>query len=118
MEQALREKEIARGSLLPFSAFTVHVPPLRQRREEIPLLLRYCMNQMARRYGLPARPFSPAVLEACQAHPWPGNLRELETFVKRYLVIEGDEELAMLNGSMGGMAAEKGVPLADERAPG
>jgi len=48
------------------------------------------MNQLARRYGLPPRSFSPAVLEACQAYNWPGNLREVEQFVKRYLVA-GDE---------------------------
>ena len=73
------------------SAFTVHVPALRQRKEEIPLLLGHFMNQLARRYSLPARIFSPAVLDACQRHSWPGNLRELEKFVKRYLVM-GDEE--------------------------
>ena len=68
------------------SAFTVHVPALRQRKEEIPLLLGHFMNQLARRYSLPARIFSAAALDACQRHSWPGNLRELEKFVKRYLV--------------------------------
>jgi two-component system response regulator AtoC len=45
------------------------------------------MNQLARRYSLPSRIFSAAALEACQQHSWPGNLRELEKFVKRYLVV-------------------------------
>src|SRR3984957_2772915 len=45
------------------------------------------MNQLARRYNLPARIFSAAALEASQRHSWPGNLRELEKFVKRYLVM-------------------------------
>jgi DNA-binding NtrC family response regulator len=95
LEQALREKKLREDLYYRLSAFTVQVPPLRQRRDEIPLLLGYCMNQMARRYGLPTRTFSPAVLEACQGHNWPGNLRELETFVKSYLVMGGDEELAL-----------------------
>jgi two-component system, NtrC family, response regulator AtoC len=95
LEDALREKKLREDLYYRLSAFTVQVPPLRQRREEIPLLLGYCMNQMARRYGLPTRTFTSAVLEACQTHLWPGNLRELETFVKSYLVMGGDEELAL-----------------------
>ena len=69
------------------SAFTVHVPSLRQRRDEIPLLLRHFMHKLARHYGLAEREFSASVLDACQSHPWPGNVRELETFVKRYLMV-------------------------------
>jgi two-component system response regulator AtoC len=44
------------------------------------------MNRFASNYGLPARTFSAAVLQACQSYSWPGNLRALEKFVKRYLV--------------------------------
>ena len=74
------------------SAFTVHVPPLRQRRAEIPLLLEHFMKQLARHYGLPPRSFSGEWMEACQEYDWPGNLRELEGLVKRYLVM-GDQGL-------------------------
>ena len=45
------------------------------------------MNTLARRYGLPARIFSAAAQRACQQHSWPGNLSEMEKFVKRYLVM-------------------------------
>ncbi len=89
-EQAIAERRLREDLYYRLSAFTVHVPALRQRKEEIPLLLGHFMNQMARRYGMPARIFSPAVLDACQSHSWPGNLKELEKFVKRYLVM-GDE---------------------------
>jgi two-component system response regulator AtoC len=94
LEQAIANRTLREDLYYRLSAFTVHVPPLRQRREEIPLLMGYLMNRVARHYGLPARMFSRAVLEACQAHSWPGNLRELENFVKRYLVV-GDEDLAL-----------------------
>jgi two-component system, NtrC family, response regulator AtoC len=76
------------------SAFTVHVPPLRERSDDIPLLVGYFMNQLAKTYGLPARMISPAILEACRCYSWPGNLHELENFVKCYL-LTGDEELAI-----------------------
>jgi len=52
------------------------------------------MHKLARYYGLPPREFTPSALAACQNHSWPGNLKELETFVKRYLVA-GDKELTL-----------------------
>jgi DNA-binding NtrC family response regulator len=90
VEQALAERKLREDIYYRLSAFTVHVPPLRQRKDEIPLLLAYFMNQLAKRYALPPRHFSRGIIEACQNYAWPGNLRELEKFVKRYLVA-GDE---------------------------
>ncbi len=76
------------------NAFTLNVPPLRERKEEIPILLKHFMSRMAERYARPPLPLSPTLLQACQDYPWPGNLRELNNFVKRYLVL-GDEQLAI-----------------------
>jgi two-component system, NtrC family, response regulator AtoC len=92
LERALAEKRLREDLYYRLSAFTVHVPPLRQRKDEIGILLRYFMHKLAKFYNLPSRPFSSAVLDACQDYAWPGNLKELEAFVKRYLVA-GDEEL-------------------------
>lgn len=76
------------------SVFQLRVPPLRERREEIPLLLGHFMNRLTRRYGVPAQRFSSALLDACQHHSWPGNLRELDNFAKRFLAL-GDEQAAL-----------------------
>ena len=92
IERVLSERKLREDVYYRLSAFTVHTPPLRQRKDEIPLLLRHFMHHLAKHYGLPPRTFSPAVLDACHAYSWPGNLRELEEFVKRYLVM-GDKEL-------------------------
>jgi two-component system response regulator AtoC len=94
LDEALAEHQLREDLYYRLSAFTVHVPPLRRRKEEIPLLLGHFMKQLGRRYGLPTRTFSAALVDACKIHSWPGNLRELESFVKRYLVM-GDEELAV-----------------------
>jgi DNA-binding NtrC family response regulator len=91
LERALAERRLREDLYYRLSAFTVHVPPLRQRKEEIAILLQYFMHKLAKRFGLPPRAFSPTVLDACQRHSWPGNLKELETFVKRYLVAGGQE---------------------------
>jgi two-component system response regulator AtoC len=93
IERALSEKKLREDVYYRLSAFTVQTPPLRQRKDEIPLLLRHFMHHLAKHYGMTPRTFSPAVLEACHAYSWPGNLRELEEFVKRYLMM-GDKELA------------------------
>jgi two-component system, NtrC family, response regulator AtoC len=93
IDRALAEKKLREDLYYRLSAFTVHVPPLRQRRDEIAVLLRHLMHKLARHYGLPPREFSPNVLDACQDYAWPGNVNELETFVKRYLVA-GDKELS------------------------
>ncbi|HET7891135.1 MAG TPA: sigma-54 dependent transcriptional regulator [Candidatus Sulfotelmatobacter sp.] len=94
LDRALAEKRLDNELYYRLSAFTVHVPPLRQRKEEIKFLLRYTMHKLAKHYGLPAREFTQPALDACQNHLWPGNLMELENFVKRYLVA-GDENLSL-----------------------
>jgi len=93
IERALAEKKLREDLYYRLSAFTVQAPPLRQRKDELPLLLRHFMHNLAKHYGMPPRTFSSSVLDACQAYSWPGNLRELEEFVKRYLMM-GDKELA------------------------
>jgi two-component system response regulator PilR (NtrC family) len=90
IERARANGKLREDLYYRLSAFTVHVPSLRQRRDEIPLLLRHFMHKLARHYGLAEREFSPSVLDACQRHPWPGNVRELESFVKRYLMVGDD----------------------------
>jgi two-component system response regulator AtoC len=94
IEHLLTEGKLREDLYYRLSAFSVYVPPLRKRKEDIPLLLGHLMSRLARHYDIEARTFSSAVLHACQAYTWPGNLKELESFVKRYLVV-GDEELSL-----------------------
>ncbi len=92
LDRALAEKQLREDLYYRLSAFTLQVPPLRQRKDEIAILLRYFMHSLARHYSLPPRGFSSSMLAACQHYSWPGNLRELEAFVKRYLVA-GDQRV-------------------------
>ncbi len=93
IEHAVSENRLREDLYYRMSAYTIHVPSLRERREELPLLLGHLMHQLAKQYGLSPRTFSPAMLEACQAYSWPGNLSELGDFAKRYLMV-GDIEAA------------------------
>src|SRR5437773_5096908 len=92
--EALATKRLREDLYYRLNAFTLHLPPLRERKEEIPILLKQFMSRMAERYARPPLPLSPSLLQACQDHPWPGNLRELNNFLKRYLIL-GDENLAV-----------------------
>jgi two-component system response regulator AtoC len=89
---AIAAKKLREDLYYRLNAFTLNLPPLRERREEIPLLLRQFMARYAGRYARTPLPLSPGLVDACVRYSWPGNLRELENFVKRYLIL-GDESL-------------------------
>lgn len=91
VQQAIATKRLREDLYYRLNAFTLQIPPLRERREEIPWLLQHFMTKMAERFQKPALPFSQALIEACIQYHWPGNLRELENVVKRYLIL-GDAE--------------------------
>jgi len=65
----------------------LHVPPLRERREDIPLLAGHFLREYAARSGRPLRGFSATAMELLLAHPWPGNVRELENVVERAVAL-------------------------------
>jgi two-component system response regulator AtoC len=92
-DRAISESRFAEDLYHHLCEYTIHVPSLRDRKDELPLLSRHFMHRLARHYGLSPRELSPAIIETWQAYNWPGNLRELENCVKRYLVV-GDEDLA------------------------
>jgi two-component system response regulator AtoC len=92
--EALANKRLREDLYYRLNAFTLNIPPLRERKEEIPILLKHFMTRLSEQYARSPLPLTPELLQACQNHPWPGNLRELGNFVKRYLVL-GDEKLAI-----------------------
>lgn len=94
MTQAIAERSFREDLYYRLSSFVLRMPSLRERREEIPMMLRHFMLRVAERYACPILPLSPRLLHACENYSWPGNIRQLENFVKRYLIL-GDEESAV-----------------------
>ena len=94
LEQAVAERTLNDELYYHLSAFELSVPALRERREEIPLFVGHFMSRLTRRYGVVAPAYSSGFLEACKQYSWLGNLRQLEVFVKRFLVF-GDETAAI-----------------------
>lgn len=94
IREALIAKRFREDLFYRLSAFTVHLPPLRDRRDEIVPLLEHFVRKIGLRMGFAPRNLSPRVTDACQRYCWPGNVRELENFVKRLIVL-GDEDAAV-----------------------
>jgi DNA-binding NtrC family response regulator len=92
--QALASRKLREDLYYRLNAFSLTLPALRERQEEIPLLLQHFMARFAVRYTRDPLPLTPALVDAAIEHSWPGNLRELENFVKRYLIL-GDERQAI-----------------------
>jgi DNA-binding NtrC family response regulator len=94
MPQAIAQKTFREDLYYRLNSFVLRMPSLRERREEVPMMLRHFMIQLADRYACAQLTVSQRLLQACEAYSWPGNIRELENFVKRFLVL-GDEATAV-----------------------
>jgi DNA-binding NtrC family response regulator len=94
VKEAIDSKTFREDLYYRLNAFTINIPPLRERREEIPLLLKHFVRQYSEKYGCEEAECSQELVRACVRHSWPGNIRELGNFVKRYLVLQ-DEALAI-----------------------
>jgi DNA-binding NtrC family response regulator len=69
----------------------VEMPPLRERREDVPLLLDHFLRHFSKENGKPLRRFTPAAMKALVDYAWPGNVRELENVVERAVVLSTQE---------------------------
>ena len=91
VKEAMRSGRFREDLYYRLNVLSIHIPPLRERTTEIPLLFRHFLSKYSEKYQKPAQEPSKHLLEAALRYPWPGNLRELENFVKRYVILEDDE---------------------------
>ena len=66
--------------------FTIHLPPLRERGDDLPLLIRHFLRRFGRELGRDVREAAPEAFERLRAYPWPGNIRELQSVLKQALL--------------------------------
>jgi transcriptional regulator with PAS, ATPase and Fis domain len=69
------------------NVFPIEVPPLRERREDIPVLVEYLIDRYARKAGKSIRAVNKRSLELLQSYPWPGNIRELQNVIERSVIV-------------------------------
>jgi two-component system nitrogen regulation response regulator NtrX len=99
------EAEIAAGRFREdlfhrLSVVPIRVPPLAERREDIPLLVDYFMEQISRATGLPKRRIGEDAMAVLQSHNWPGNVRQLRNNIERLMILAGGDPDAVINASM------------------
>jgi two-component system nitrogen regulation response regulator NtrX len=129
------EAEIAAGKFREdlfhrLSVVPIRVPPLAERREDIPELIDYFMDQISHTTGLPKRKIGTDAIAVLQSHDWPGNVRQLRNNVERLLILAGGDADAVISASMlpqevgamvpampngGGGEQLMGLPLRDAR---
>jgi two-component system, NtrC family, nitrogen regulation response regulator NtrX len=106
------EEEINKGNFREdlyhrINVIPLHVPPLRERREDIPLLTQYFLGELARENEAPLKTLTPQALEVLTAQPWPGNVRELKNFIWRVSllttrpVIDAEDLLLQVDTTVG-----------------
>lgn len=89
----------------------LEIPPLRERQEDVPDLIRFYAEYFPSRDGLPYRHFSVAAQNRLRQHAWPGNLRELKNLVQRLLILGGEEEVSVAE-------VEEALAQSESAAPG
>ena len=77
------------------NVFPIEIPPLRERRDDIPVLVEYFIDRYARKAGKSIRRINKRSLELLQAYPWPGNIRELQNIIERSVIVCETENLSI-----------------------
>jgi transcriptional regulator with GAF, ATPase, and Fis domain len=91
LEQAVAAREFREDLFYRLNVVRIHIPPLRERRDDIPLLVNYFLKKFSQTLGRPPKSIAAATVETLQRFHWPGNVRELENMIQRAIVMaKGD----------------------------
>ena len=95
LEAMIREEKFREDLFYRFNVFPIEIPPLRERREDVPLLVNYFVSKFAARMRRQVKSISRQALEMLTSYSWPGNIRELANFIERAVILTRGEELSM-----------------------
>ena len=96
----IRDEKFREDLFYRLNVFPIEIPPLRERREDIPLLVNYFVSKFSRRMRKQITSISAATLEALTNNPWRGNIRELANFIERAVILSPGEELRVPTGEL------------------
>ena len=91
LKEELKERRFREDLYHRISVLPIHLPPLRERLQDLPLLVDHFVRQFASEVGRNVRGFTPAALEKLRKHSWPGNVRELSNRIKQAMVMSMEE---------------------------
>ena len=93
LEEALQKGQIREDLYYRLNVFRIHLPPLRERKEDIPALVEALIRDLNLKHGCKVTDVEPGMLEVFQDHHWPGNIRELRNVLERAVIIAGEGTL-------------------------
>ncbi|NPA48926.1 MAG: sigma-54-dependent Fis family transcriptional regulator [Thermodesulfobacteria bacterium] len=113
------EEEIRKGTFRDdlfyrLNVVSIHIPPLRERAEDIPLLARYFLQNFAHKYRKKIYDFDREVLEKLTAYSWPGNVRELENTIERLVIFAKGDRITLDDLRLAGFKTEEAELLEDD----
>jgi len=113
LEKMIEEREFRSDLYYRLNVFPIRIPPLRDRPDDIPLLVRYFTQKYGRRMEKQIESIPAAVMKKLTAWHWPGNIRELENFIERSVILTHGSALQVPIGELGGNSMA--VPVANTR---
>lgn len=106
LRQQAEDGNFRRDVLFRINAVTIDLPPLRQRIEDLPILIDHFLDLCSRAYRTDPKPLSREIASMMKRYHWPGNIRQLENMIRNYVLLENEEALAedMISVVIGGVA--------------
>ena len=97
LSEAIRKGSFREDLFYRLSVVPIHMPPLRERKEDIPLLIRHCIDKLCRKMKKTTVDVSDEAMDILTEYPWPGNVRELEHTMERTLILEDTDMIRAAN---------------------
>jgi formate hydrogenlyase transcriptional activator len=117
LSEAVQAGRFRSDLLYRLNVFPIEVPPLRERRSDIPQLVAFCISRFSKRLGKKIDGVSRESMENLVNYPWPGNIRELQNIIERAVVLSVDPTLRLDRDLMPVAASPKGIEAAETDAP-
>jgi formate hydrogenlyase transcriptional activator len=111
LEKMIADKEFRSDLYYRLNVFPIRIPPLRERKEDIPLLVSYFAQKFAKQMQKKIEAISPAVMRGLTAWQWPGNIRELENFIERAVILTRGKSLEAPLGELRRVSAPEPAPV-------
>jgi formate hydrogenlyase transcriptional activator len=107
LEEMIQAQQFRSDLYYRLNVFPIYIPPLRERPEDIPLLVRHFVHEFARQMNTTVEGISTEAVDALSQYPWPGNIRELQNVIERSVVIHQKGNLTVKNWCLSGQTLHR-----------
>ena len=115
LEAAIKDGTFREDLYYRLNVVNLHLPPLRERGEDVAILAKFLLNKYAAEFGAPVKGFTPKALTALHHYDWPGNIRQLENRIKKAIVLADKTLIGAEDLDLGGERQRTVVPLTQAR---